>query len=401
MKLFSKKLQSSINCYIFGRNIICDGQKDRPQRDSNRELTIRVMQDFFKKIASCLYGAAVKLRHLLFDINILRSEKFKIPIICVGNVTVGGTGKTPVVEMLVRHYSDRYNVAVLSRGFGRKTKGYRVVETTDVYTEVGDEPLQIKRKFPNVTVVVCEKRAYAIHRIQKEFPNVNMILMDDGFQHRYVDPLINIVVVDHNRPPYRDHLLPYGDLRDVKSSLYRAHYFIVTKCPAVMKPITMREYRQMAEKPAQGLFFASTHFEAPIPVFANVEGTVEPKAKVIAMSGIGNPKAFNEALKQRYKVVGTLDFSDHHIYHMSDLARMLEMVEKYPDAMIMTTEKDAVKLSNSAAIPENLRRKMFYEKISISLLPTPPAINNSSDTLFERIDKDIKNKDNGTFIRGL
>ena len=128
------------------------------------------MGEILLKIASYFYEAAIKLRHMLFDANILRSEKFEIPIICVGNITVGGTGKTPAVEMLVDHYSKIYNVAVLSRGYGRKTKGYRVVNEDDTYLKVGDEPLQMKRKFPNVTVVVCEKRAFAIRRIQAEFP---------------------------------------------------------------------------------------------------------------------------------------------------------------------------------------------------------------------------------------
>ena len=137
------------------------------------------MNKFLLKIASLFYGVAIKLRHLLFDINILHSERFDIPIICVGNITVGGTGKTPTVEMLVEHYSEKYNVAVLSRGYGRKTTGYREVQTTDSYLSVGDEPLQMKRKFPNVKVIVCEKRSFAIKRINAEFPEVNLIIMDD------------------------------------------------------------------------------------------------------------------------------------------------------------------------------------------------------------------------------
>lgn len=354
------------------------------------------MRDFLLKIASLIYGAAIKLRHLLFDMNILRSEKFDIPIICVGNITVGGTGKTPTVEMLVEHYSKEYNIAILSRGYGRTTKGYMVVQSTDHYLEVGDEPLQMKLKYPEVTVVVCEKRTFAIHRIQEEFPDVNMIIMDDGFQHRYVDPLINIIIEDYSRPIEYDNMLPYGQLRDIKSSLYRANYFIITKCPDTMKPINMRERRNwLIKKASQEIFYTRMQAEAPCPVFADVEGTVEPGAKVIAMSGLGNNDSFSDALDLRYDVVATLEFDDHHVYRMSDLKRMMHLLENYPEAVIMTTEKDAVKLANSTSVPTELREKIFYEKISMSFE------GNGRAELFERIDNDINNRDNGAYIRGL
>lgn len=354
------------------------------------------MKKVFLKIASLFYGAAIKLRHLLFDANILHSERFDIPIICVGNITVGGTGKTPTVEMLVSHYSEFYNVAVLSRGYGRTTKGYRVVSVDDTYRTVGDEPLQMKRKFPNVTVVVCEKRTFAIHRIQEEFPEVNMIIMDDGFQHRYVEPLINIVIVDANRPVERDHLLPYGQLRDTTDSLDRAHYFIVTKCPVDMKPIDMRVMRKvLVQKPSQEIYFSRMAPTQACAVFAEIDDKVEQGAEVIAMSGIGDNEAFNCGLEMRYKVVDTIDLDDHHSYRMSDLQRIKKMLAKYPNAVIMTTEKDAVKLSHSEAVTGDIRRKMFYESISLRF------VGDSRAEMFARIDNDIKNRDNGAHIRGL
>ncbi|MBO4935904.1 MAG: tetraacyldisaccharide 4'-kinase [Alistipes sp.] len=354
------------------------------------------MKGVLLKIASLFYGAAIKLRHLLFDMNILHSERFDIPIICVGNITVGGTGKTPTVEMLVEHYSEVYNVAVLSRGYGRKTEGYRVVEENDTYRTVGDEPLQIKRKFPNIKVIVCEKRAFAVHRIREEFPEVNMIIMDDGFQHRYIEPLVNIIIVDANRPVQHDHLLPYGQLRDTTDSLSRAHYFIVTKCPENMKPIDMRLMNKwLIEKPSQEIYFSRMQAATPCPVFAGIEDTVAHGATVIAMSGIGDNEAFNRGLSQRYKVVDTIDLDDHHSYRMSDLKRMQQLLAKHPNAVIMTTEKDAVKLSHSDAIPEDLRHKLFYEKIALLF------VGKSRMDLFERIDNDIKNRDNGAYIKGL
>lgn len=354
------------------------------------------VKKFFLKIASFIYGAAIKLRHLLFDMNILHSESFDIPIICVGNITVGGTGKTPTVEMLVEYYSDSYNIVVLSRGYGRTTKGYRVVEVDDTYHAVGDEPLQIKRKFPNVTVVVCEKRAFAIHRIQEEFPETSMIIMDDGFQHRYVKPLINIVIFDANREVEHDNLLPYGQLRDTTNSLDRAHYFIVTKCPEDMKPIQMRVWRMvLVQKPSQEIFFSRMQPTTPCPVFAGVEAEVKGGDEVIAMSGIGSSESFNKGLAQRYKVVETLDFDDHHLYRVRDVKAMLQLIAKHPNAVIMTTEKDAVKLANSTAIPEELRQRLFYERVSLRF------VGDSRMALFDKIDNDIKNRDNGSYIRGL
>ncbi len=354
------------------------------------------MSKLFLKIASLFYGAAIKLRHLLFDAGILHSEKFDLPIICIGNITVGGTGKTPTVEMLVEYYSQEKNVVVLSRGYGRATKGYRVVNVEDSYRQVGDEPLQIKRKYPHVAVVVCEKRAFAIHRIKEEFPETDLIIMDDGFQHRYVEPLINIVIIDANRPVERDHLLPYGQLRDTKHSLLRAHYFIVTKCPEEMKPIDMRVmHKVLVSKPSQNIFFSRMFPMPACAVFAEVEGTVLHGADVIAMSGIGDNEAFNKGLKRRYNVVATLDLDDHHSYRVSDLHKMSKLLEQYPTAVIMTTEKDAVKLAHSAAIPGDIRKKLFYERISMRF------IGDSRMELFAKIDNDIKNRDNGAHIRGL
>ncbi|MBR2326381.1 MAG: tetraacyldisaccharide 4'-kinase [Alistipes sp.] len=354
------------------------------------------MKELLLKIASLLYYVGIKFRSALFDMGILSSESFEIPIICVGNITAGGTGKTPTVETLVSYYSERCNVVVLSRGYGRKTKGYREVEADDDYRTVGDEPLQIKRKFPNVRVVVCAKRVFAIKRIMAEFPEVDMIIMDDGFQHRYVRALVNIIIVDATRPVDRDHLLPYGQLRDTVSSLSRANYFIVTKCAPDMKPLETRLMRaKLVKKPSQDVFFSRMAPSEPSAVFAGVTREVKAGSEVIAMSGIGNSEAFNESLRHRYTVVDTIDLEDHHVYRMNDLKRMQELLDRYPKAVIMTTEKDAVKLYRSGAIPESVRSRMFYESITLRFM------GDGRTELFSKIDKDIKNRRNGEYIRGL
>ncbi len=352
------------------------------------------MKQLLLKISSILYGFVLRVRHWMFDVGMLHSESFDIPVLCVGNITVGGTGKTPAVEMLVGYYSKRYNVAVVSRGYGRKTKGYLEVSIEDSYVNVGDEPLQIKRKFPNVPVVVCEKRAYAIARIREEMPDVNMIIMDDGFQHRFVKPFINIIMVDATRPVEKDHLLPYGQLRDTISSLHRAHYFIETKCPEDMLPIHMRIQRKVLSfKPSQQVFFTRFQRSEMRTLVENKPQSLPANSKVIAMSGIGNSEAFNEELRSRFNVVDTLDFDDHHTYRLGDLALMQKALERNPDAVIVTTEKDAVKLFNSRRIPAEVSSRILYESVEIRFV-------DDADEFFGRLDKDIKQFSNEAYIRG-
>ncbi len=327
------------------------------------------MKQFFLKIASLLYGFVIRTRHWLFDIGVLRSRQFDIPIICVGNITVGGTGKTPIVELLVSHFSKSHKVAVISRGYGRKTKGYLEVQTTSSYRDVGDEPLQIKRKFPEVPIVVCERRVEGIERLCEEFPDVNLVIMDDGFQHRHIRPFINIIMVDSTRPVQEDHLLPYGQLRDSVSSLHRAHYFIVTKCSDNMTPITMRLHNKvLVSKPSQKIFFTRVRSAGLYTVFGDEPVTLERGTQVVAMSGIGNSEVFNSNLAQTYDVMDSLDFEDHHTYRLSDLALMRKVLQTYPEAYIVTTEKDAVKLCNSSKITDDVRARLLYERMSTNFI---------------------------------
>lgn len=322
------------------------------------------MKHLALKIASSLYGAVIRVRHWLFDKELLRSHKFDVPVICVGNITVGGTGKTPIVERLVEHFSQTYNVAVISRGYGRKTKGYLEVTPEASYLDVGDEPLQIKRKFKDVTVVVCEKRKAGIERILAEYPDTNLVIMDDGFQHRHVRPFINIVMVDSTRPVGEDHLLPYGQLRDTVESLHRAHYFVVTKCSDDMTPLTTRLHKNdLITKPSQKIYFTRVRSMGLYTVFGDEPVELPAGAQVVAMSGIGNSEVFNEGLARRYDVMDSLDFNDHHVYLLCDLAQMRKALQTYPDAYIVTTEKDAVKLCNSTKITDDVRGRLLYERM--------------------------------------
>ena len=313
--------------------------------------------------AALLYKAGVTFRHRLFDWGVLKSEKFDIPVVCIGNITVGGTGKTPMAEMVIAYMSQMHNVALLSRGYGRRTKGYREVKTDSHYRDVGDEPLQIKLKFPGTVVVVCEKRAEGIRRIRAEHPEVDLIIMDDGFQHRYVEPKINIVMIDATRPIQHDRMLPLGTLRDLPEELHRAHYFVVTKCPEKMAPIDRRIMRKVLIQVAyQRVYF--TRFESfmPQPLYPDA--------------------APDEPLL--HEVVQEMTLEDHHVYKVRDLNRLRELLARWPGAVIVTTEKDAVKLTNRAKIPEEIRRSIYYLPINISF------IEDSATDFLQKLEEDVR-----------
>ena len=337
--------------------------------------------------AAFLYKMGVTFRHRLFDWGLLKSEKFDIPIICIGNITVGGTGKTPMAEMVIAYMSQMHRVALLSRGYGRRTKGYLEVNTDSHYRDVGDEPLQIKLKFPDTVVVVCEKRAEGIRRLRAEHPEVDLIVMDDGFQHRYVEPKINVVMIDATRPVQHDRMLPVGTLRDLPEELHRAHYFVVTKCPEHMAPIDRRILRKVLIQVAyQRVYF--TRFESfiPQPLYAGeaADGSLTHGREVIALSGIGNPGPFLQSLRERYKVVAEMTLDDHHVYKVRDMNALKALLAKYPGAVIVTTEKDAVKMTNRAKIPSEVRRALYYQPINISF------IEDSATDFLQKLEEDVR-----------
>ncbi len=337
--------------------------------------------------AAALYKMGVTIRHRLFDWGVLKSEKFDIPIICIGNITVGGTGKTPMAEMIIDYMAQRHTVALLSRGYGRRTKGYLEVKTSSHYREVGDEPLQIKLKFPETLVVVCEKRAEAIRRIREEHPEVDLIIMDDGFQHRYVEPKINVVMVDATRPIQEDDMLPLGTLRDLPEELHRAHYFVVTKCPEPMAPIDRRIMRKVLIQVAyQRVYFTRMERFMPQPLFPDEENLtpISQGGKVIALSGIGNPAPFVDGLKTTYNVVEEMTLEDHHVYKMSDMHHLEELLTAHSHAVIVTTEKDAVKMMRREKVPAAVRRALYYLPINISF------IEDSATDFLQKLEEDVR-----------
>ena len=319
---------------------------------------------------SWLYGMVVHIRHKLFDLKILRSEEFDIPVVCIGNLTVGGTGKTPVAELLIERFSEHYRDGVLSRGYRRRTKGFVLSTPASSARTIGDEPRQMKLKYPSVPVAVCEKRAEGIRLLRKAHPEIELIILDDAFQHRYVEPWVNILLMDYNNPVYRDRLLPWGRLRDTRNQIHRANFVLVTKCPDDLNPLDMRiVINSLGLFPYQSLYFTRMRQGEITPLFADrVVGKVREGDPVIAMSGIANPVPLLESLRKRFDVVAELTFDDHHTYRLSDMRRLEALFAAYPDAVVLTTEKDAVKLTNRKKVPEAVQQRLYYVPIHVSFV---------------------------------
>lgn len=326
-----------------------------------------------KTIISWIYVAVIALRHRLYDWGVFKSRSFDIPIVCIGNITVGGTGKTPTAEFLLSELSASYNIALLSRGYGRRTKGYREVMVDDSYLDVGDEPLQMKLKFPGTVVVVSEDRVAGIERIRAEHPDVNLIIMDDGFQHRSVKPKVNIIIMDATRPIENDRYLPAGRLRDLRSRVKEAHFFIVTKCPESMTPLDRRLWsKKLSTIAYQKVYFSNVGQLRIEPLFeCDEREEVSYCQQAILLCGIGNPRPFIAAAEERFNVVDKMVLGDHHRYTVEDLQRLYAKLKKHPRAIILMTEKDAVKLRRMTKLPNLMRCAMYYQPIVMEFIEGP------------------------------
>lgn len=319
-----------------------------------------------------LYGGVIDIRHRLFDWGVLKSREFDIPIICVGNITVGGTGKTPHTELLIELLSSEFRVAVLSRGYKRKTKGFLLATVTSSFKKVGDEPKQIKLKYPDIPVAVCERRVEGIERLREAHPEVNLIILDDAFQHRYVEPWVNIVLMDYHNPVYEDRMLPLGRLRDRPAQLSRAQMVVVTKCPEEMKPL---DYRIVSKNldlyPYQSLYFTRMVSQPPKPLYPayGQPDTLPEGTPVIAMVGIANPTRFLAGLESRYDLRQTFVFRDHYTFKMKDIHAAEETLSGCPpETVVVVTEKDAVRLMNSRKISDDFKRRLYYVSIRVEFL---------------------------------
>ena len=324
---------------------------------------------------SWLYGLGVRFRNHLFDTGILKSRSFTVPVISVGNITVGGTGKTPHIEYLVNLLHNDMKVAVLSRGYKRKSKGYVLASKDSPFEEIGDEPFQIKHKFPDVYVAVDKDRCRGIDNLtaNAETKDVDVILLDDAYQHRYVKPGINILLVDYHRLIIHDKLLPAGRLREPVSGKERADIVIVTKCPDDLKPM---EYRVLVKAmdlfPYQELFFTTLRYGNLKPIFCGEQrniNTIRRNENILLLTGIASPKQMIVDLKAYTENIKTLAYSDHHNFTDSDIQQINDTFAKMPSPkLIVTTEKDEARLLGISGLSDEVRHNIYTLPIRMKFL---------------------------------
>lgn len=307
---------------------------------------------------SLIYSVVLYIRHRLFDINLLRSKSFNIPIICVGNLSFGGTGKTPHTEYLIRLLSEHVKVAVLSRGYGRSTKGFVLAHEGVTYEEIGDEPLQYHTKFPDVIVAVDEDRVEGVRKLMDMEVKPEVILLDDAYQHRWIKPGYNILLTDYHNIYSKDHLTPAGNLRDIKSEARRANVIIVTKCPIVIDPYTKRNIiDSLKPKPYQKVLFSQISFDGFKPLNESAESKDLTQCRSIFMfCGIANPYPLEDYLRRKTNTLSTTIFNDHHNFTKENIDTIVEGYNNVigKNKIAVTTEKDAMRLTNYSDHLENI-----------------------------------------------
>ena len=297
---------------------------------------------------SLIYGLIIWIRNKMFDNGWLSSSTFNLPVIGIGNLTAGGTGKSPMVEFIITKFMDHFKLAVLSRGYMRKTSGYALANPQSTALEIGDEPMQFYNKFPSVAIAVGEERIVAIPQLLHDVPETEVIILDDAFQHRYITPGLNILLTDYNNLFTRDWFLPTGDLRDLKSGYKRADVLVVTKCPPDLSE--EQRYEVIEEiKPLshQRVFFTSIHYGIPYHLFTKEKRPLNDRTEALLISGIASPKMLKKFLADNTAAYYDMLYSDHHIFSIDDLKEIRKRFENISSSnkIIITTEKDAVRLT--------------------------------------------------------
>ena len=314
-----------------------------------------------KYILNYIYVITIYIRNLLYDIKILKSKEYDIPIICIGNLSVGGTGKTPHVEYIIRLLKNK-KISILSRGYGRVTKGLINVKCDASFLDVGDEPLQIKQKFPNCNVICCENRRKGIEHILKKFPETEAIIMDDGFQHRSVKAGLNILLNNYNNPIYLDRMMPLGTLREQTSAIKRADIIITTNynkdlCQnreMIIKKLNLFSFHQV--------FFSSIKHKKIISAITKEEINLTDDINITLVTSIADTRELIYYLNKKNLNINHLRFNDHHRYNKKNIDYILKRFDslKSTKNIILTTEKDEVKLNYF---------KEEFRKINLNIIP--------------------------------
>jgi len=312
---------------------------------------------------SIIYWFAVWLRNFLYNTKMLRSSSFGLPVICVGNLSVGGTGKSPMVEFLIGHLKDKFRVATLSRGYKRKTRGYALANETTTSLDIGDEPMLFHQKFPGVPVAVGEERLVAIPQLLHDKPDTQVIVLDDAFQHRAINAGLNILLTDHSNLFTRDFYLPTGDLRDLRSAYKRADIIVVTKCKFEMTGEEADKIKQEVQPLSkQQLYFSSIQYGNPYHIINFTPFELDTNTEVLLVTGIANPQPLKKLLEERCLTYQLMSFSDHYIFRIDDLKDIRRRFDRIESSkkIILTTEKDAVRL---------LKFRNELEKLPLYVIP--------------------------------
>ncbi|MBW6501574.1 MAG: tetraacyldisaccharide 4'-kinase [Bacteroidales bacterium] len=333
---------------------------------------------------SRIFGLITGFRNFLYDRGVLSSREFDVPVICTGNITVGGTGKTPHTEYLVSLLRKNFKVAVLSRGYKRRSSGFQVVTPDTMVAIAGDEPLQMARKFPDVVVAVDRNRVSGVEKIMNKYPGTEVIILDDGFQHRRIKPGFSILISDFGRLMTRDQLMPLGNLRESLSNIIRADLIIISKSPENLLPLHKEQIsREIRSSARQRVFFTSFVYKDPVPLF---EGSPAIRLSdltdtgILLVTGIANPAPLIDFLKDRTGGLKHLRFPDHQNYSARDIEKIIAARDEmhYVKKIILTTEKDAVRLMEFANIAPPVRSSMYY-------LPVEVCLEDSDRVEFENI----------------
>jgi tetraacyldisaccharide 4'-kinase len=303
------------------------------------------------------YGAVIIIRNWLFDKKYLHSATFNFPLICVGNIAVGGTGKSPMVEYLIQLLHPQFKIATLSRGYKRKTKGYALANASTTALDIGDEPMQFHSKFPDVAVAVGEERLVAIPQLLHDKPTLDAIILDDAFQHRTVNAGLNILLTEYSNLYTHDFFLPTGDLRDEWASAKRSQIIIVTKCPADLSDEKKNKIiRELKPLKRQHVFFTTIEYGIPYHIYNQTKKAITEEIEVYLVCGIANPKPIKEYLLEHAYTYYQKNYNDHHIFTIDDLQEIKSKFDEIDaeNKLILTTEKDAVRLVKFTEQLENL-----------------------------------------------
>ena len=321
-----------------------------------------------------LYGLITALRNFLFDHGILRSTRYSVPVVAIGNLSMGGSGKSPMTEYLVRLLEENHSIGIVSRGYGRKTQGVREVTVSSIAKEVGDEPLQFKTKFPSLPIWVSEQRTKGIEALLASAPSTNLVLLDDAFQHRQVDPSLSILLMEYKDAIDSQYPLPMGRLREWLSGIERADVVVITKCPKVLsRDEQTRIQKRLKLSNDTALYFSSIEYgnlRSLKRVGPNTE--LNKNMSALVFTGIANPDPLIKHLKSKVKAVQSMRFKDHHAFSKTDLESIQAAFESMPgdEKILICTEKDSMRLKDPDLMLHLEKLPLYYLPIETQIQPS-------------------------------